>query len=110
MKNFQWCDGIEEAPISGAAIFGADCSGYCGNEPFVFQHPDIFTDSVWTHFNGFTNGAVAGIALEGFPVLAVKQEGIDSNLSSFQAEGENFVWQGKIVFDRITFLPLLKPQ
>lgn len=114
MEKIDWfldrANGIEEASVSTAAIFGADCSGSRGNEAFVLQHPDIFTDSVCTHFNGFANRAVAGIALERFSVLAVEEEGIDGNLPSFQTERENFIWQRKIVFDRITFLPLLKSQ
>ena len=114
MEKINWfldrTDGIEEASISGMSVFGADCSWLSCNKTFVFEHFDIFADSVYAYSNSFTNGVVTGIALESFPVLAVEEEGVDSNLPRFQSERKNLVWQGKIVFDRVTFLPLLKSQ
>ena len=96
MENLQRflnrADGIEQASISGMSIFGADCSGLSCNKTFVLQHFDIFADSVYAYSDSFTNGVVTGIALEGFPVLAVEEKGIDSNLPSFQAKRENLIW------------------
>ena len=72
-------DGVEEISIVSAPVFGADSGRFCEDELLSLKFPDVLGNRVSAHVNSLTYALVAWIALEGFPIFAVHQVGVDSN-------------------------------
>ena len=73
-------DGVEEISVVGATVFGADSGRFCDDELLSLKVFNVLGNGVPAHANSPTDGAVAWITLEGFPIFAVHQVGINSDL------------------------------
>ena len=65
------------------------------DEAFSFKTLHVFSDGVIAHADGFTDGSVARMALEGFSVLAVHEECKESDLACIKSETEHSFRHGK---------------
>ena len=73
-------DGVTQIPIVGSSIFSVDSGRLDGDELLSLKIFNVLGNGVPAHANSPTDGAVAWIALEGFPIFAVHQVGVDSDL------------------------------
>ena len=90
-------DGIAKGSIALLTGFGDDAGGFDADEFFFTKCGNIFLNGVRTHTNCLTNGFVAGIALISFSIFAVEQVRVDRDFTGTQVEGEDHIWQRKIV-------------
>ena len=74
-------DGVTQIPIVGATVFCTDSGRLGDDELLSFKLPDVLGNGVPAHANSPTDGVVARITLEGFPILAVHQVSIDGDLT-----------------------------
>ena len=97
-------DGVEKISVVRSPVFCADSGRFCEDELLSFKFPDVLGNGVLAHANRTSDGAVARIALESFPILAVHQVGVDSDFTEGQSERKNFIRQRKIVFDGVALV------
>ena len=97
-------DGVEKIFIVGATVFGADSGRFGEDELLSLKVFNVLGNGVPAHANRTSDGAVARITLEGFPILAVHQVGIDSDLTEGQSERKDFIRQRKIIFDGVALV------
>ena len=72
-------DGVTQIPIVSSPVFCAD-SGRLGDDQLLsLKFLDVFGNGFFAHANRLSDGVVARIALEGFPIFTVHQIGVDSN-------------------------------
>ena len=80
-----------------SAVSSLDLGMLGGNQPLVFKASHIFLHRVVAHTDGLADGTEARMALEGFPVLAVHQIGIDKNLARGKPQAKNTFRHWKII-------------
>ena len=107
-RRLDGADGVEQISIEQPAVFAAHHSRLGTDEPLLLQAADIFGDSVFAHTHRLADGLVAGVALEGLPVLCTQQVAVDSDLSRAQPQDKNFIWNREKVLERFPLRPLLK--
>ena len=100
-------DGVEEISIVSAPVFGADSGRFCEDELLSLKFPDVLSNGLFTHANRPPDGAVARITLEGFPIFAVHQVGVDSDFTEGQSERKDFIRQRKIIFDGVALVVVM---
>ena len=97
-------DGVTQIPIVGSSIFGVDSGRFCDDELLSLKVFNVLGNGVPAHANSPTDGAVAWITLECFPILTVHQVGIDSDLTEGQSQRKDLIRQRKIIFDGVTLV------
>ena len=97
-------DGVTQISIVGATVFCMDSGRFCEDELLSFKLPDVLGNSLFAHANRTSDGAVARIALESFPILAVHQVGVDSDFTEGQSERKDLIRQRKIIFDGVALV------
>lgn len=108
-RRLDGADGVEQISVEQSAVFAAHHSRLGADEPLLLQAADIFGNGVFVHTHHLADGLVAGIALEGLPVLCPQQIAVDSDLSRAQPQNKNFIGNREKVLERFPLRPLLKP-
>ena len=74
-------DGVEKISVVSSSVFCTDSGRLCDDELLSLKFPDVLGNGSFAHSYRPSDGAIAWVALEGFPILAVHQVGIDSDLA-----------------------------
>ena len=80
-----------------SAVASLDLGMLGGDQPLELQTSDVFLHRVVAHTDGLSDGTEARMALEGFPVLAVHQIGIDKNFARGKPQAKDTFRHRKIV-------------
>lgn len=96
-RRLDWQDGVEQSSVARRTVGGGDFCVLSGDETFVFQRMNTLCDRVLTQRNGLSDFLIAGVALIGFPVLAVEQVTVHCQFIGGQAQRKNYVWQREVV-------------
>ena len=99
-----WTDGVTQVSVVGTTISGVDSGRFDGDELLSFKVFNVLGNRVSAHVDSLTYGLVAWVALEGFPILAVHQVGIYSDLTEGQSQRKDFIRQRKIIFDGVALV------
>ena len=71
-------DGVEKISVMSSSVFCSDSGRLGDDELLSLKFPDVLGNGFLAHANCLTDGVVAWIALDGFPIFAVHQIGVDS--------------------------------
>ena len=100
-------DGVTQISIVGATVFCMDSGRFGDDELLSLKVFNVFGDRVSAHANRLSDGVVARIALEGFPIFTVHQIGVDSDFPEGQSERKDFIRQRKIIFDGVALVVVM---
>ena len=100
-------DSVTQISVVNSTISGVDSGRLGGDELLSIKVFNVLGNRVPTHANRLTDGAVARITLVGLPVFTVHQVGIDSDLTEGQSERKDFIWQRKVIFDRVALVVMM---
>ena len=100
-------DGVEKISIVSSSVFCADSGRLGDDELLSLKFLDVFGNGFFAHANRLSDGVVARIALEGFPIFTVHQIGVDSDLTEGQSERKDFIRQRKIIFDGVALVVVM---
>ena len=100
-------DGVTQIPVVGSSVFGVDSGWFGDDELLSLKVFNVLGNRVSAHANCPTNGAVAWVALECFPIFTVHQIGIDSDLPEGQSKRKDFIRQRKVVFDGVALVVMM---